>query len=36
VLFFEEDGPVILIWLAILGLPCLFVWRRYRKARSEL
>ncbi|MGD0734346.1 MAG: DUF4349 domain-containing protein [Terracidiphilus sp.] len=36
VLFLEEDGPVILIWLAILGLPCLFFWRRYRKARSQL
>jgi hypothetical protein len=36
VLFFEEDGPVILIWLAILALPAFFIWRRYRKARSRL
>ncbi|MGA9668687.1 MAG: DUF4349 domain-containing protein [Terracidiphilus sp.] len=35
VLFFEEYGPVILIWLMILGLPSLFVWRRYRKVRSR-
>ena len=36
VLFFEEFGPVILIWLVILGLPSFFIWRRYRKARSQL
>ncbi|MGD0890126.1 MAG: DUF4349 domain-containing protein [Terracidiphilus sp.] len=35
VLFFEEYGPALLIWLAILGLPGFFVWHRYRKARSK-
>jgi hypothetical protein len=35
ILFFEEYGPVILVWLVILGLPSLFVWRRYRKVRSQ-
>lgn len=35
-LFFEEYGPVLLIWAAILGLPALFVWRRYRKALASM
>jgi hypothetical protein len=35
VLFFEEYGPVLLIWLVILGLPSFFVWRRYRKVRGQ-
>ena len=35
VLFFEEYGPMLLIWLAILSLPVLHVWRRYRKARGQ-
>jgi anti-sigma factor RsiW len=34
ILFFEEFGPVLLIWLAILGVPPFFVWRRYRKVRG--
>jgi hypothetical protein len=36
VLFFERYAPVLLIWLAILGLPVLLVRRRYRKARGQL
>jgi hypothetical protein len=36
VLFFEEYGPVLLIWLAIFGLPALIVLRRYRKVRRRL
>ncbi len=32
VLFLEEFGPAILVWLVILGVPSLFVWRRYRRA----
>ncbi len=32
VLFFAEDGPTLLIWLVILALPVIFLWRRYRKA----
>jgi hypothetical protein len=31
VLFFAEYGLALLIWLVILGLPVIFVWRRYRK-----
>jgi hypothetical protein len=34
VLFFGEDGPPLLIWLVILGLPAILVWRRYRRMRS--
>jgi hypothetical protein len=36
VLFIEEYGPVLLIWLAILSLPVLLVRRRYRKARGQV
>ncbi len=35
-LFFAEDGPALLIWLVILGLPVAFVWRRYRRALAEV
>ena len=35
VLFIEEAGPVILIWLAILAWPAVLLWRRYRRLRSE-
>jgi len=30
-LFFEEAGPVALIWLAILGVPGFLLWRHYRR-----
>jgi hypothetical protein len=33
-LFFEESGPIILIWLAILALPTAFLWRRYKRLRA--
>jgi anti-sigma factor RsiW len=36
VLFFVEDGPVLLIWLAILGLPVFLLVRRYRKVQAKL
>jgi anti-sigma factor RsiW len=36
VLFLEEDGPVLLIWLAILGLPVFLLVRRYRRMRARL
>lgn len=36
VLFLEEYGPVLLIWLVILGVPAFFVWRRYRRIRSKV
>jgi predicted anti-sigma-YlaC factor YlaD len=32
VLFFAESGPTLLIWLMIIVLPVIFVWRRYRQA----
>ncbi|HTX76795.1 MAG TPA: DUF4349 domain-containing protein [Terracidiphilus sp.] len=31
ILFLEEVGPVLLIWIVILGGPALLVWRRYRR-----
>ena len=36
VLFFEEYGPSLVIWLAVLGLPILLVWRRYKRMRSAI
>ena len=36
VLFVMEYGPSILIWLAIIPLPVILLWRRYRKARSRM
>jgi hypothetical protein len=36
ILFFEEYGPVILIWLGILAVPLWFAWRHYLKVHSEL
>jgi hypothetical protein len=35
VLFFAEFGPTLLIWLALLGLPVIFVWRRYRRTLAR-
>lgn len=35
ILFLEEYGPVLLIWLVILGVPAVFVWRRYRRVRGK-
>ena len=35
-LFFEEYGPALLIWLVILSLPALLFWRRYRRVRFRL
>jgi hypothetical protein len=35
VLFFEEYGPVLVIWLALLGAPLLLLWRRYRAVSSQ-
>jgi hypothetical protein len=32
VLFFAESGPTLLIWLVIIVLPVIFMWRRYRRA----
>jgi hypothetical protein len=34
ILFVEEFGPVILIWLAILALPAWLAWRRYRSHQN--
>jgi len=36
VLFFEEYGPSLVIWLVILGLPIVLVWRRYKRMRSAI
>jgi hypothetical protein len=36
VLFIEEYGPSLVIWLVILGLPVVLVWRRYRRIRSAI
>jgi hypothetical protein len=35
-LWFVEYAPALLIWLAILLLPVILVWRRYRKALANL
>jgi hypothetical protein len=36
VLFFAEDGPTILIFATIFGVPGYILFRRYRKARARL
>ena len=36
VLFLEEYGPAILIWLVILAVPIILILRRYRRVRSSL
>jgi chromosome segregation ATPase len=36
VLFFAEEGPVLLIWLAILALPVALLWRRYRRMAAVI
>jgi anti-sigma factor RsiW len=35
-LFFEEYGPSLVIWLLVLALPVLLIWRRYRRVRSVI
>jgi hypothetical protein len=35
-LFFEEYGPSLVIWLVVLALPILLVWRRYKRVRSTI
>jgi len=34
-LFVEEAGPTLLIWLVILGVPGFLAWRRYRRMRAK-
>ena len=36
VLFVEEYGPSLVLWLVILGLPIVVVWRRYKRVRAKL
>jgi anti-sigma factor RsiW len=36
VLFFEEYGPVLLLWLVVLAAPIWLLWRRYRRAQNEI
>jgi anti-sigma factor RsiW len=35
-LFFEEYGPSLVIWLVVLALPIVLVWRRYKRVRSAI
>jgi hypothetical protein len=36
VLFVGEFGPVLLLWLVILGLPIALAWRRYKRIRAGI
>jgi hypothetical protein len=36
VLFVEEAGPAMLIWVLILGVPGVLMWRRYKRARAGI
>jgi Domain of unknown function (DUF4349)/Putative zinc-finger len=36
VMFFAEYGPALFIWLVILVLPVILLWRRYRKALTTV
>jgi hypothetical protein len=35
-LFFEEYGPSLVIWLLVLALPVLLIWRLYRRLHSAI
>jgi hypothetical protein len=35
-LFFEEYGPSLVIWLIVLALPIFLAWRRYRRVRGAI
>ena len=35
-LFFAEYGPTLLIWLLVLLLPLILIWRRYRRALATV
>jgi len=35
-LFLEEVGPVLLIWMGLLGVPGWLLWRRYRRVRDRV
>jgi hypothetical protein len=36
VLLVEENGPAVLLWLAILGIPAALVWRRYQRVLGKV
>lgn len=36
VLFLEEFGPVLIVWLILLGVPGIVLWRRYRAVSNAL
>jgi Domain of unknown function (DUF4349) len=36
VLFVVGYGPSLLLWLVILGLPVVLLWRRYKRIRSAI
>jgi anti-sigma factor RsiW len=35
-LFFEQYGPALVIWLVVVVLPVLLAWRRYKRVRSTI
>jgi hypothetical protein len=35
-LFFAEYGPTLLLWLVILVLPVILVWRRHRRMLAAI
>ena len=35
-LFFFENGPVVILWLTVLGIPTMLIWRRYRRMRATM
>lgn len=35
-LFFFENGPVVILWLTVLAIPTLLAWRRYRRMRATM
>jgi hypothetical protein len=34
-LFFEEYGPMLLVWPGVLAAPLWLLWRRYRRAQAQ-
>ena len=35
-LFLEEYGPVLLVWLVLLGVPGILLWRRFVRIRNKI
>jgi hypothetical protein len=36
VAFLEENGPTVLVWIAILGIPAALAWRRYQRVLGKV